>query len=198
MSIRVAIADDHPVVRAGMLAFLRSQANLQVVLEASSLDVPTLIASNPEVAVLDVRMPGVCAGAIETLSAAGIAVLLFTRAPKGGPLPSLLAAGARGVVAKDAPLPEVLEAIDLAYRGELKAPAPELRPHEELSPRERAVFDALIRSQRPKEIAFELGLSQSTVYTYAERVRRKLGMSDVRDIMTYAHREGLLDRDSRT
>ncbi|MCB9614619.1 MAG: response regulator transcription factor [Sandaracinus sp.] len=106
---------------------------------------------------------------------------------------ALVAAGARGVVSKDADLEVLVEAVREVATGASYFPDAHVAPHHGSSGQERAVFDALLASKRPKEIAFELGLSLSTVYTYAERVRKKLGVEDVRDVVSYAHREGLLD-----
>lgn len=188
--LRVVVADDHPVVLSGLVAFLDQQEGLTVVGQRG--DATQLGEESFDVAVVDVRMPGVTPATVAALAERG-AVVLFTRNPRGDHIAALLEAGARGLVSKDAPLETLASAVRAVADGGTFLPEREVRPHEQLSGRERAVFDALIRGRRPKEIAFDLELSLSTVYTYAERVRKKLELEDVRELVAYAHREGLLD-----
>ena len=131
-------------------------------------------------------------------------ILLFTLEPETAQVVALLRAGASGVVSKSAPVSELIDAIRVVARGgravpmalEVRLRSGESWPHDALSEREQAIFQRLVRGGSPKTIAFELGLSPSTVYTYAERVREKLGVSGQVELVDYAHRAGLLGKGS--
>ena len=194
MTVRIAIADDHPVVLAGLASFLAGQRDFEVVAQQSGVSDPAgFVAIGADVAVLDVRMPGTTPELVAALDEAGTRVVLFTRSASGAGVDALVPVGVHGVVSKEVDLGVLVEAVHAVAAGGRYLPDARVAPHHGLSGRERAVFDALIASKRPKEIAYDLGLSLSTVYTYAERVRKKPGVEDVRDVVSYAHREGLIE-----
>jgi DNA-binding NarL/FixJ family response regulator len=201
-AIRILVADDHPIIVEGLRRFFGSVKEVEMVAfthDLSELGASTL--EDVDVLVLDVRMPGM--EGTQTLQALGqqTAVLLFTLEPDSALVLELIQAGARGVVSKGAPVDVLMDGIKRVYRGETVIPdslAEHLKqptqswPHLALSPREAAIFTRLIRGSSPKEVAFDLGLSSSTVYTYAERVRAKLGVQSQVELVAYAHRAGLL------
>lgn len=208
--IRVFLADDHPVVVSGLERLFAGVADVEVVGAANDLrDVTASALAEADVLVLDVSMPGMrgaeTLAALPALASRRLPVLLFTLEPESAQVVELLRAGAAGVVSKSARMDELLAALRAVASGRRAVP-PELEaraarggegsPHDTLSERERAIFARLVRGVTPKTIAFELGLSPSTVYTYAERVREKLGVQSQVELVDYAHRAGLLGKGS--
>lgn len=198
--IRVFLADDHPVIVSGLERLFAGIADIETVGTAHDLtrsDASTR--SDVDVFVLDVSMPGMLGGETVAAFKRVAPVLLFTLEPESAQVLALLRAGAAGVVSKSAHVDTLLAAIRTVAAGGRVIPAElEARassgadwPHESLSEREHAIFVRLIRGISPKAIAFDLGLSTSTVYTYAERVREKLGVRSQVELVDYAHRAGL-------
>ena len=179
--IRVFLADDHPVMVEGLERLLARESDVDVVGRVHDLrGIDAHVPAAVDVLVVDVSMPGMLgAETIEALRTRYAPVLLFTLEPATAQVVALLRAGASGVVSKSARFEELLGAIRTVAQGgravpmelELRTRSGESWPHDALSERERAIFHRLVRGVSPKSIAFELGLSQSTVYPYAERVR---------------------------
>lgn len=204
--IRVFLADDHPVMVRGLERLLAGEDDFEVVGVVHDLgDLDAHIPDTVDVLVLDVSMPGMHgAETIERLRTRYAPILLFTLEPESAQVIALLRAGASGVVSKSAHVTVLLDAIRTVARGgravpmtlEQRANSGDAWPHDALSEREQAIFQRLVRGVSPKTIAFELGLSVSTVYTYAERVREKLGVTGQVELVDYAHRAGLLGKGS--
>jgi len=205
--IRVFLADDHPVMVAGLARVLATVPDIEVVGTAHDISgVLAHAAGGMDVLLLDVSMPGMHGGeTIHMLRERYAPVLLFTLEPETPLVVELLRAGASGVVGKSERVEVLLDAIRaVAGGGRVIPPAMLARvvaggtgaPHEALSEREQAIFHRLIRGNSPKSIAFDLGLSPSTVYTYSERVRQKLGVASQTELVDYAHRAGLLGKGS--
>lgn len=196
MTLRVLIADDHPVVTRGLSRHLEAQDRLRVVDVARTLPQAVVLATmlHPHVVTLDIQMPGFDGPAsVEAITAVGADVVLFSLTEDPALIHGLVEAGAAAFVSKSADPDELVAAVlGAAAKRDALGPRPPL-PHEGLSEREKAVFQALIRSQTPKEIAFGLNLSASTVYTYAERVRAKLGLRSQHEMVRYATALGLVD-----
>lgn len=205
--IRLFLADDHPTMVSGLERLLHGTEGFSVVgtrHDLRGLDLREL--PEVDVFVLDVSMPGMHgAETIGPLVASGAKVLLFTLEPESVQVVALLRAGATGVVSKSASVSELLDAIRRVAGGRTVIPIDLLErsassgtglPHESLSERESEIFLRLIRGVSPKAIAYELSLSPSTVYTYAERIRQKLGVQSPVELVDYAHRAGLLGRGS--
>ncbi|MCA9536413.1 MAG: response regulator transcription factor [Myxococcales bacterium] len=205
--LRVLLADDHPVMVDGLSRVLATEADIEVAGVAYDVrDLLAMDAGRADVVVLDVSMPGMRGGeTIAALRGRFGPVLLFTLEPDATQVVELVRAGAAGVVSKSARVEELLRAIRTVAAGgravpmalaERVAAGGEGWPHEQLSERELAIFQRLIRGATPKSIAFELSLAPSTVYTYAERIRQKLGVDGPVALVDYAHRAGLLGRGS--
>ncbi|HJK93901.1 MAG TPA: response regulator transcription factor [Polyangiaceae bacterium LLY-WYZ-15_(1-7)] len=197
---RVVVADDHPVVVRGLERFATIEPDLDVVGTASDADaVPAVLReTRPHVVSLDVQMPGMVGpSTIESIAREGVPILLFTFHPIDAELATLMEAGARGYVPKSATLEDFHRAAATLRRGERVLPR-ELGAllderaatglGDALTTREREVLDRLARFEAPKEIAHALGLSPSTVYTYRERIRAKLGIRTQADLVAYATR----------
>jgi len=222
MTIRVAIADDHAVVRQGLRTFLELQEDMEVVGEAvDGADAADLVERTaPDVVLLDLVMPHVdgieATRRIRERSPATRILVLTSFADDHTVLPAVRA-GAAGYLLKDVQPPELAAAIRTVHAGEaLLAPAVatmlveqlaaedgagapgagaaarEERAH--LTPRELEVLAELTRGRANKAIAFELGVSERTVKTHVSNILAKLGLTDRTQAAVYAVEHGLVGR----
>jgi DNA-binding NarL/FixJ family response regulator len=197
--IRVVLADDHPMVRYGIVAVLADAPEVDVVAEAS--DGSELLAAvqqhKPNVVVTDLDMPGM-AGADATARLRErhpeVAVLVLTMHADDESLFSALRAGARGYLLKGADRAELVRAIQSVHAGEAvygaaiagrivefftgtaERYAAQVFP--ELTDREREVLDLVAAGKRNSEIAAALGLSDKTVRNHVSAVLLKLQVPD--------------------
>ncbi|MGY1778942.1 response regulator [Geodermatophilus sp. SYSU D01036] len=204
--IRVLVVDDHPVVRGGLVGWLAAQADLDVVGEAGDGQeaLAQVAATRPDVVLMDLRMPrmdGVTA--IERLAGThpGVRVLVLTTYDTDADIVRAVAAGATGYLLKDAPLPQLADAVRAAARGEtvlappvaarlvsrMRAPAAE-----EPTPRELEVLAGVARGLTNAEIGRELFIGEATVKTHLLRVFAKLGVDDRTRAVMVAVERGLL------
>jgi DNA-binding NarL/FixJ family response regulator len=190
--IRVLLADDHPVVRAGLTGMLAAEADLQVIGEAGSGDEAVALARElrPDVILMDLRMPagdGVSATARIRAELPGTKIMVLTTYDTDADILRAVEAGAAGYLLKDLPRAELAAAIRAAARGEtVLAPAVAGRlltrmrrgaPPEALSARETAVLGLVARGMTNAEIGRELFISEATVKTHLTRACGKLGVS---------------------
>ncbi|MFT5357150.1 MAG: DNA-binding NarL/FixJ family response regulator [Polyangiales bacterium] len=200
--IQVLVADDHPIVIGGVRRHLALIDDVFFCAGVSSLQdaVAYCAEHSPDVVVMDVQMPGVDGPvSVEALVATGARVVLFTLREEDALVASLVRGGASAFVSKSSPIPMLIEAIRRVHAGE-RVFSPTLEeqlkscggpPHLALTEREHDVFVLLAGCMTPKEAAFELGVSQSTVYTHADRIRRKLKVSTVAELVQYAKEWGV-------
>lgn len=210
--IRILVADDHSVVRAGIRQWLEGETDMQVSVEASSGREAFEAARNNlcDLVLLDISMPGW--SGVETLQRIHqvrpeLPVLILSGYPERQYAVNLLRAGAAGYINKDSPLEQLLAAIRTAARGQ-KYVSPELAQslagalagnagaallHESLSQREFQIFRKLAAGLSVSAIAGSLNLSVKTISTYRTRVLEKMGMQSNADLISYAIHNGLLD-----
>ena len=196
--IRLVAIDDHPIITEGLARWADQLAHLELLGVANALyELPRLLEDGhePDVLVLDYRMPGV--NGVESIievARQGFAVVVFSSIEEVHIINALRAGGVRAFVSKSSPIRDLIAVIEQVASGNTVFPeaAAVTLPHEELSERERLVFEQLILGSTPKEIAYELDLATSSVYTYAERVRRKLGVESTAELVGYAYSVGLL------
>lgn len=207
--IRVAIADDHAVVRAGLRQFLSEHEDLSVVADCADgralMDV--LRADGADVVLLDIAMPG--QSGVDLLlaikaRAPAVPVLMLSSYPEEHYATTLLRQGAAGYLGKDTDPDEIVRAIRLVAGGRryiTPAVAEQLaaglgaddRPaHEKLSERELQVFLHLARGETVGQLAESLSLSVKTVSTYRSRVLEKMGLASNSELTYYALKHGLL------
>jgi two-component system, NarL family, response regulator NreC len=216
--IRVLIADDHAVVRAGLRMLIGAQPDMEVVGEAA--DGPEAVqkarATKPDVVVLDLSMPGPRGTqTIERLVRLEPSprVLILTMHDDPAYFRSAFLAGATGYVVKNAADVEVLTAIRAVHRGrtfaDLTGPqrstpgqsataATQGRPaalRKLLSRREAEVLRLVAQGHTHQEIADQLTLSIKTVETYRKRLHEKLDLKSRAQLFRFAFESGLLDRD---
>lgn len=203
---RLLIADDHAIVRAGLIEFISAQGDLQVAAEAASGDevLAHLRSEKFDVVVLDISMPN--KNGIDTLrvirqTQPDLPVLVLSGYPEEQYVVNLVRVGASGYIAKDAPPQEMIRAIRIVASGKryLSETAAALvmgvisRPagsatalHETLSQREFQIFRKLAAGQSATAIAEELCLSVKTVSTYRTRILEKMNLKTNANLTYYA------------
>lgn len=205
--IRLLVVDDHPVVRAGLVAVLAEQADLDVVGEAANgaeavAVIPRLA---PQVVLMDLRMPvldGVAATRHIRALPSPPEVLILTTYDTDADIVAAVEAGARGYLLKDS-RPDVLaEAIRQAALGQtVLAPTVaarladrlrDPRPSVELTPRELEVLTLVGEGMTNAQIGRRLLIGEATVKTHLLRMFAKLDVTDRTSAVTTAYRHGLL------
>lgn len=209
-TIRVYIADDHPIVRQGLRRIVEADSAFAVVGEAG--EVPALLDALPRVAtdvlLLDVSMPGgVFLDTLRTVRQQhpSVHVLVLSVHPEDQWAVRALRAGASGYLTKDHSPAQLLAAIRRVHGGGKyvsEALAEQLAshvrhgldraPHERLSDREFEVMRRLGNGQTGVQISAELGLSPKSVSTYRARVLEKMGLESNADLVRYAASQGLI------
>ena len=207
--VRLLVADDHPIVAEGLRRYLSPEEGLEVVGTLGTIDALLARLREPgatpiDVVVLDVQIPGMQAGdTVREVLACGPAVVLFTHQRPDDYVARMVAAGAAGFVSKSDPVTDLVRAVQAVHQGRRFLPealrdlaadiTDSAPPHAALTEREHTVFVLLARGSTPKEIGFDLGLSGSTVYSHIEKIRQKLGASNLAEVQRYGERWGFLD-----
>ena len=215
-SIGVLIVDDHEVVRRGLLAFLDSEPDIEVLGEAGggaeALDLLALLDSEdrlPDVVVMDLQMAPM--DGIESTRRLRalynhIEVVALTSFGEEERVHAALEAGASGYLLKDSDADDVAVAVRAAHRGELKLDPQVARrlmsslregpvddPAAELTSRELEVLRLVASGKPNKQIAAELTISERTARTHVSRILRKLRLSSRTQAALWAVREGLVE-----
>lgn len=212
--IRVLLADDHAMFRRGIAQFIGQEADMEVVGEAEDGHQAVEMANRlrPDVAVLDIRMPGL-SGVEATGQIAGALpdtrVLMLTVYDDEDFLFRSVQAGAFGYLLKEADVEDLLLAIRTVHAGEIfmypsmaaKFMQDYVRrlqtgeggdAYESLSGREREVLPMVADGSSTQEIAAALDISPYTVQTYRRRIMRKLNLQTRKELLSYALRRGLI------
>lgn len=212
MSIRILIADDHPVVVDGLAAILSTQPDFEVAARASNgREVVALVAANPpDVLLLDLQMPEL--DGVQTLNALrergmSIPAIVFTAFDTDERILSAVQAGAQGYLLKGAPREELFNAIRVVYGGgsllqpiitskllrRLTEPPAADAPAEAISPREREVLALMVRGLQNKEIAAQLVISERTVKFHVSSILAKLNAGNRTEAVTIALQKHLIE-----
>jgi len=203
--IRVLVADDHPVVRAGIVALLQSSDDIEVVGQASTGTeaVELALSLEPEIVLMDLRMPDLTgdeATAVILARRPGIRIVVLTTYESDESILTAIEAGASGYLLKAAPQEEILAGIRSVARGEV-ALAPSIAamlvkrvstPKVTLSPRETEVLRLVASGNSNPAIAAALFVSEATVKTHLLHAFEKLSVSDRTHAVTRAMQLGLL------
>ncbi|GEM87644.1 response regulator [Meiothermus granaticius] len=204
--IRILVADDHPVVRAGLAGLLNSQPDFEVVGEAANgAEALALVEKlRPQVVLMDLRMPqmdGVTAIRQIRSHHPKTHVLVLTTYDSDSEIVRAVEAGATGYLLKDVPREELFRAVRLCARGEAVLSPPvaarllgRMRgPAEEnLSTRELEVLTLVAKGYSNKEVARALKISEATVKTHLLHTFGKLGVDDRTAAVTAALERGIL------
>ncbi len=198
--IRVAIVDDHPVVRQGIAALLDGQPDIEVVGSAGSVDegLELLARTAIDVLLLDIRLGtdsglrllrGGSAEAVAALPA--VVVLSAYDYPQYAE--AALRLGAAGFVIKSAPLDELLNASRRAAAGGLAFAVRPPRSSERVSPRELDVVRLVVEGRSNDEVGAALGIGVKTVETHLRRLFERFSVGSRTELAARALREGWLD-----
>jgi DNA-binding NarL/FixJ family response regulator len=201
--IRVLVADDHPIVRAGLATVVSQQLELELVGEAADgAEAVTIVRERrPDVVLMDLRMPrmdGVTAIRAIRAEFPDVRVLALTTYEGDVDIHRALEAGARGYLTKDMLLTDVLSAIRAVHGGERVIPAPvaarlaEFTPRTDLTQRETEVVRLVARGLSNREIAEVIGRSDETVKLHLKNIFSKLGVADRTEAVTLAISRGIL------
>jgi DNA-binding NarL/FixJ family response regulator len=208
--IRIAIVDDHAMVRAGLRQFFADQVDFQVVAEAGTgrEAVDIVRKGEVDVIVMDIAMPdqsGVDALAAIKARAPDLPVLILSGFPEAHYATTMLRMGASGYLNKECDPDEIANAIRIVAGGrryitpavaEMLADnmvgGADRPPHEGLSERELAVFLRLAKGESVGHVAELMFLSAKTVSTYRTRVLAKLGLATNSELTYYALKHGLI------
>src|SRR5579862_1489366 len=219
--IRMLLADDHPIFRAGLRALLESQPDMQVIGEAGDGAEAVRLARTlrPDIVLLDISMPGVDGlQALRRMQAERLPsrALVLTMHAENEYLFQVLESGGYGYVLKQGVDTDLFEAIRTVATGEvflypsattlllsryrdqkqsLGGTSERSDQSDGLSEREREVLALTAEGYSSQEIGDRLALSAKTVETYRMRVMRKLNLSHRSDLVRYALRAGLLNPD---
>jgi len=210
-AIKILIADDHPVVREGLISMLSREGDFKVIGEAKDgvEAVNKAKELSPDVVLMDLRMPemdGVEAIRQIRPTMPDIKFIILTTYSDDDYIFSGIEAGARAYLLKDAPREDLFKAIRSVYRGEsLIQPvvASKLLDRfsqlsrrtpsgEELSGRELEVLCLMAKGAANKEISAELNIAQSTVKTHITNIFQKLGVNDRTEAVTQALKKGII------
>lgn len=210
--IRVLIADDHRILREGLVSLLAESGECEVVAEAADgvEAVEQAVATSPDVAVVDLTMPRL--SGIEAVRrirerAPRTRVLVLTVHEEEEYVVPVVRAGASGYLVKDSAASELLAAVRAlaAGRGWFGPQASQVLaeayrrpegaaddPYGTLSPREREVFHLVAEGRTSKEVAQALSIRPKTAENHRARVMEKLGLHSTAELVRYAARRGLL------
>jgi DNA-binding NarL/FixJ family response regulator len=204
--IRILVADDHPVVRDGLIAVLGTQPDLEVIGEAANGDevVEKSQALKPDVILLDLEMPG--PGGVETVrrlhdTLPDVRLLIFTAFDRDEQIVESLRAGASGYLLKGAPRQELFRAVRVVHEGgSLLEPVVATKllervrsPASPLSPRELEVLRNVAQGTSNREIGTRLFISERTVKFHVSSIIAKLGAANRTAAVAIARSRGLID-----
>jgi DNA-binding NarL/FixJ family response regulator len=208
--LRILIADDHSVVRAGLRALLESRSGWEVVAEAAdgrdAVEKATKL--KPDVAVLDIGMPllnGVEATRRIRIASPSTEILILTMHESDDLVQQVVHAGARGYILKDEADRVLLAAVDAARHHkayfssrisrseDFPVPADDHKPsRQRLTPREREILQLLAEGKSNKDVANLLGISVNTAEAHRANIMLKLGVHSLAELVHYAIRNQII------
>jgi DNA-binding NarL/FixJ family response regulator len=211
-ALRILIADDHAVVRAGLRTLLESRDNWQVCAEASDgRDAVEKAAKHkPEIAILDIGMPllnGVEAARQIRKISPDTKVLILTMHESDDLVQQVVEVGARGYILKDEADRVLLAAVDAlrqhktyfsirvssaAESGDVDPADPSKSPRSRLTPRERETLQLLAEGKSNKEVATLLGISVNTAEAHRANIMLKLDVRSLAELVVYAIRNKII------
>jgi DNA-binding NarL/FixJ family response regulator len=205
-TIRVLTVDDHPLIRAGLSAFLRTEAGIEVIAEASNGEeaIERYRDLRPDIVLMDLSMP-----VMDGLSATRAIidefpegrVIVLTTYDGDEDIHRALEAGARGYLVKDMLVTEVMEVVRAVHQGRrvipptVAAKLAEHTPRIPLTPRETEVLALVAKGLSNGEVAGRIGRTEGTVKVHLKNILQKLGANDRTEAVTTALRRGFIRLD---
>ena len=211
-TVRVLLADDHALVRAGIRSLVDRIGFVKVVGEAGDgREAMQLVRSlQPNIVLMDIAMPGL--NGIESTARIvkeypEVKVIMLSMYTNEEFVLQSLQAGASGYLLKDAPIGELEQALSAVHHGDtylspsisdrvmksyLSRTAGPTAPLQQLTPRQREILQLIAEGKNTKEIAFLLNLSGKTVETHRAQLMNRLGIHDIAGLVRYAMRSGLI------
>jgi DNA-binding NarL/FixJ family response regulator len=213
--IRVLLADDHKLVRAGIRSLLEKLSDIEVVAEAGNgLEALRLVEEHqPQVVLMDIAMPdlnGLEATRRLAKDFPDVPVIILSIYSDEEHVYQALRAGAAGYLLKGAAIEELELAIRAAAQGETYLSPPISKPvimeyvrrtnadlgsTERLSPRQSQILKLMANGESMKQIGLELGISVKTVETHRSALMARIGVRDIAGLVRYAVKHGLIDLD---
>lgn len=203
MKIKILIADDHTIVRAGLTALLGTEKDIEVVGEAKNgaEAVSNAVELHPDVVIMDLMMPkmdGVEATKELLRKAPSVKTILLTTYGTSDGIAHALRAGARGAVLKNADNSELAKAIRIVAQGGDYI-SPDIRqqlaadpPVPDLTSRQSEILESMVRGLTDRDIAQQLGLSPESVSEHVGAIRQKIGAANRTEAVAIAMRKYLL------
>ncbi len=204
--LKILIADDHPVVREGLITAIERQSDMHVIAEAANGHeaVAKTLAQLPDLSVLDVRMPlmdGIEAARciLEKRPVARVMLLSSYETPED--IYRAMEAGAQGYILKEAPMEEIFDSIRAVARGGTWIPSKvgarlaKRVSDQELTPREREVLRELSAGKSNKEIGAAFDISEATVKVHVTHILNKLKVAGRSEAINAAVKRGLVRLD---
>lgn len=202
VKIRVLVVDDHPIMRIGIAAIIQATPDMTTVAQAGSGEEAIELYEKylPDITLMDLRLPGISGvETIRTLMARHreARFVVLTTYEGDEDIHQALAAGARSYIIKGMPHDALVSALRRVHAGGRFLPSPVSRalssrvPNCELSAREKEVLDLIVRGKSNREIAVELGISESTVKTHVSVILMRLNVSDRTQAVVTALLRGL-------
>ena len=201
--IRVLVADDHAIVRMGLVALLATEQDIEIVGEAEDgrEAVKKAVSTRPDVVIMDIMMPildGIAATSEIIKRAPGVKVLILTTSSSSDDYSRALAAGAHGIVVKRAANMELLSALR-SVASEKKVISSEARrlmqedpPIPKLTDRQLGIIHSMMRGLTNREIATQFNITPNCVKAHIKRVCNKIGAANRTEAVAIAMRKHLL------
>lgn len=209
MTIRIAVVDDHPMIRAGLGAVIALESDMQLVGEAANgqLAIELFRETHPDVMLMDINMPvmdgvdairAIMSEATDDSSVVAPRIIVLTVYAGDDDIHRALDAGAAGYLLKDMVGGQVIDAVRAAARGEQVIPTvvaaqlAEFGARVSLTARELEVLTMIARGLRNREIANEIGRTEETVKMHVKSVLAKLGVVDRTEAVAVALERGII------
>lgn len=202
--IRVLVVDDHPPMRIGLVALIKSQPGMDVIAEASDGEEAIEVYDDvlPDIVLMDLRMPGI--GGVEAILAIRkkhpeARVIVLSTYDLDEDIHRALQSGAKSYLLKDMPTEEIASSIRWVHSGgdtslprQVAERLTERSQRQQLTERERDVLEALIKGRSNKEIASSLYISEDTVKSHLKTLFTKLRVRDRTEAAVEAIRHGIV------
>jgi DNA-binding NarL/FixJ family response regulator len=203
VKIKVLVVDDHPIMRVGIAAIIDATPDMTVVGQAGSGEeaVELFEKLQPDITLMDLRLPGMSGvDAIRTVMARhrNARFVVLTTYEGDEDIHQALQAGARSYIIKGMPHEALVNALRRVHAGGRFLPQPVSRalnariPNSDLSEREREVLDLIVQGKSNKEIASDLGITESTVKCHVSVILMRLNVEDRTQAVVTALQRGLI------